>query len=163
LHFGKENLVIIPFEPVQLEGGLERTLFASMGLDWFDGLQCPNPVNTRLTRDCLAYLSGIDREVYNRGRYRAIVRKLEEYSLVNKDPPGIRQIMSPGERLRLLERCRSSNQRVATEFLGRKDGRLFYDAEPDPAEPWEPYPGLTDAARARITEFLGEEGISLER
>jgi hypothetical protein len=52
-------------------------------------------------------------------------------------------LLSPRERLDIVKFFDESNQKVAREYLGREDGKLFYEPWPDPNEPWEPYEGLT--------------------
>jgi len=57
-------------------------------------------------------------------------------------------------RRKVLEQYEESNRRVAQDYLGRKDGGLFYDPWPDPDEAWEPYRGLTPEALVPIVTEL---------
>ena len=52
-------------------------------------------------------------------------------------------LLSPQQRREIIAKYEESNTKVAREYLGREDGRLFYAPLPDPDEPWEPYEGLT--------------------
>jgi hypothetical protein len=54
-----------------------------------------------------------------------------------------RDYLSPEERREILMQCEKTNQRVAREYLGREDGKLFLEPWPDPDDPWEPYEGLS--------------------
>ena len=52
-------------------------------------------------------------------------------------------IFTNKKRLEILERYEKSNKRVALEYLGRKDERLFYEKLPDSQENTTSYEGLT--------------------
>ena len=53
-----------------------------------------------------------------------------------------------------LKKVETDYSIIASEFLGRKDGRLFYDPLPDPNELWQPYPGLRPEKAEVISQFL---------
>lgn len=65
-----------------------------------------------------------------------------------------RHLLSPEMRTEILEYYEESNRAMAREFLGRPDGRLFLEPLPDPAEPFEPFPGLTVPETALIFEEI---------
>jgi hypothetical protein len=52
-------------------------------------------------------------------------------------------LLSPQQRRDIISPFEESNAKVAREYLGRSDGRLFYAPLPDLQEPWKPYEGLT--------------------
>lgn len=62
-------------------------------------------------------------------------------------------VLSPEQRLEIIETTREANEFVAKQYLARPDGRLFLDAEPDPGEAWEGLDLSRDAA-AKMTEYV---------
>jgi len=52
-------------------------------------------------------------------------------------------LLSPVERIELLQKYEDSNRLVAKEFLHKSDERLFTEPWPEPDEPWEPFRGLS--------------------
>jgi len=52
------------------------------------------------------------------------------------------KFFSPEERLSIIEKYNEEIKTIARDYLGRKDGVLFYEPLPDPNEPFEPYKGL---------------------
>ena len=70
-----------------------------------------------------------------------------------------RHLLPPKARHAILDYYEESNRNVAREYLGRADGRLFYDPR-RPAGPHEPYPGLTVAELAPI---VGQMITTLDR
>jgi len=52
-------------------------------------------------------------------------------------------LLPPVQRLGIIQKNRPFEEEIAKKFMGRKDGRIFYDPLPDSSEPWQPYEGLT--------------------
>lgn len=131
-------------------------------LEWDDNFVISDPANTRLSRDCIAFLQERfpDRQSQE-GYFPKLKYLLESYTARHPDPPQYRHVFPPATRLAILELCRESNEQVARHFLGRTDGILFHDPEPSPDDPWEPYPGLSDSARNDILDYLLEAGVDL--
>lgn len=59
--------------------------------------------------------------------------------------------------MKLLDKYDEGNQRIAKEFLDRKNGNLFLDTPPAIDDPWQPYNGLTKEIAASIFSFLKVE------
>jgi hypothetical protein len=45
-------------------------------------------------------------------------------------------------------------EHIALEYLGRKDGKMFYDNPPPDKEQFKPYPGLTVEKIVQINGYL---------
>lgn len=159
---GAGNVIVLPFETGAIKDGLERTFMRAFGLEWDNEYVLSDPANRRLSRDCIAFLQTFfpDRQSQE-GYFPKLKYLLENYTAKHPDPPHYKYFFPPKVRLDILERCRESNERVARHFLGRADGILFHDPEPSPDDPWEPYPGLSDAARDDILNHLLEAGVDL--
>jgi glycosyltransferase involved in cell wall biosynthesis len=159
---GVSSLAVIPFEREQLPLGLERHFLQALGIDAFDGFVVPPPINRRLNRACAAWYREIHRAIrLPPVDQRRLQRLLEEFSALEPDPPEWRNVFSPEERLDLLERHRASNAAVARDLLGRADGVLFRAPEPSRNDPWEPYPGVSQAQREAIVAYLAAEGFDV--
>lgn len=160
--FGAGNIIVLPFEKNAIKDGLERTFMRALCLEWDDNFVISDPANTRLSRDCIAFLQERfpDRQSQE-GYFPKLKYLLESYTARHPDPPQYRHVFPPATRLAILELCRESNEQVARHFLGRTDGILFHDPEPSPDDPWEPYPGLSDSARNDILDYLLEAGVDL--
>jgi hypothetical protein len=63
-------------------------------------------------------------------------------------------LFSPRKCNEILDACKNVNATIAREYLGREDGRLFYEKPPDPDGPWEPYPGLSLEKAEEIIQFI---------
>ncbi len=156
--FGKENIIVQPYERAQYDGVIERRFLELIGVDWSDDLTPVDPVNTRLSRGCIAFLEKHRQKIKPTKQLRSI---LEDYTRCYPDEDTIRNFFSPSEHLAILNGCRESNAMVAKEFLGRDDGILFYEPEPELEAPWAQYSGLSEAAEARLIGYIKDTGYEL--
>lgn len=147
-NFGKENIIIQPYEKEQMPDGILPDFLNKIGITWpekpvlKEGIYVN--INNSFSRDVLEFLY-LNKDFHGeREDYRM-------YNMVNNvlrddfrkkvfDAYGV---LSPKDRIALLEKYEASNQNLALEYLDRADGRLFYEPWPDPNENWEPYEGLT--------------------
>jgi hypothetical protein len=60
-----------------------------------------------------------------------------------KDFSASYQILSPTERLAIIDKYEESNNKIAKMFFGDKRPKLFLDPAPDVNEKWKPFNGLT--------------------
>jgi hypothetical protein len=60
------------------------------------------------------------------------------------------KLIRPAERLDILEKFAAGNEKIARDYLGRSDGRLFYDAPPNLDDEWQPFNGIPADDVARI-------------
>jgi hypothetical protein len=112
-------------------------------------------INTRLHRIALEYKRLVNLlPISPRGR-RQIVNPLRNASgFLNKQGRKDYPAFSPQQRLQLIEQYAEENAAIACEYLGRKDGKLFYDPLPDPDEDWQPYDELLEEDARIINEYL---------
>jgi hypothetical protein len=161
--FGRAAIVVRPYEKQQFYG---QSLFGDflhhvLGLDLTGDYQLPKKdINPRLSRDAMAFMHivhGLELNAEVRGRLVGALLKysttLGQESQAQSDKHGM---LSPRERLSVIEKYTRINETVARLYMRREDGRLFYDALPDPREAYVPYAGLTpDAAHAIIAFIRG--------
>jgi hypothetical protein len=154
----RDGIIVAPFEASQIPNGIEETFCSLIHLD-HDGLRKPPRRNERLNRACLFFLSNMsDKRRIDKDYFR-LRRILQEHSKRHPDNTEHRYFSSPKERIALLEWASESNANLAREYLGRLDGRLFYEDEPDLSEPWKPYPGPSSIDLVQIAEALWKETL----
>lgn len=148
--FPKESILVRPYEKQQLRGGLLADFFVSLGYRKALASKLAPAPQTNKTRnsgfspDVVSMLTALRPLTRDRHDDRLFdlfgdflgeefkKREFESYRL-----------LSPADRIEILEKNEESNQRIAREYLGYADGRLFLEPWPDPAEPWDPPESLT--------------------
>ena len=131
-----------------------------MGKKWDERLELPGRINSRLNRDCAAFLNlQVEQDRSEKPKYHKLIVMLEEYSALKNHHQRYRYVMPPQKRLDLVNAYAASNRRVAIEYLGREDGILFTSPLPNPDEEWESYPGLSIEEANNICGFLEQKGI----
>lgn len=142
--FGKDALVIVPFEISQLEGGdVVSDFLKHTGIDK-KGLYFPDEnYNASLPEEgiqLLRYLNSMmpaNRHAKTEGqKSMPYVEILERYYVRHEhmQKPGI----TFSKRKAIVNLFDKGNQKIAREFLGRKDGILFMDSITDENEVHEP-------------------------
>ncbi len=158
--FGKENVILRPYERCQLYQGnvLADFLHHVFGLEPKDEFTLPEEkANTRLHRVVLEYKRQVNHLPILLLQNRKVVNPLRSASDMlsekgRKDYP----VFSPRQRLELIKEYKKENAAIAREFLGRKDGKLFYDSLPDLDEDWQPYDELLEEDARTINGYLAE-------
>jgi len=149
--FGADTITVRPFEKAQFrDNDLFTDFLPLIGLGRTDEWSLPaedtcnisfDPDITELLRlydlrkfpasgglESLSWVKRILMETFDR----------ETLERQREDPP----MLSPAQRLEVLETYDASNHSVAREYAGIEDGALFQSPWPSADEPWEPYPGL---------------------
>lgn len=141
--FGRESIVIRPYEKGQFSGGTIFSDFLSiLGLDIEDGFVVPEQrINPSLPKEYLEIRRVLADPalIDNKPAQQAFSAALFELAHEGGPSKGkaAADLISPAQKLRLIERYHPFYEHVAREYLGRSDGRLFYDPLPDPAVSWE--------------------------
>jgi hypothetical protein len=147
--FGRENIIVRPYEKQQMGDGVLADFLKTIRVDWPGKPALPENenANTGLSRDAAELLSRLalnkddDKDGVNQRLHNIVYRIL--YDHYRNEPFESHSILSPAERLEILNEYENSNQLVARNYLAREDGRLFYEPWPNIDETWEPYEGLT--------------------
>lgn len=170
--FGKENVIVRPYEKQQFrDGNIYSDFLFTLGVNWSGDFAIPQKdPNPRLGQDALDFLriaNSVDRPWERKLQFNQLVSKL---SLFQEDAIGAANSgLSVEENRAILERFQSSNQRVAREFLGREDGVLFYGSayvtKPQTSE--GKYSGLQDGravlAAVNLWELMHEKDVELRK
>lgn len=154
--FGRENMVVRPYEKSQLPDGLLADYAHQVGL--FDAADVPlkrkprsnaklPPEVLRFMNECNAFSLPPARKRSLGLTIRKVANQFESVSVFEDQ-----YFLKPVERLKLLEKVGEGNETIARDYMGRTDGVLFRDPLPDPAEPWRELPALEPE---RIFGFFG--------
>lgn len=147
--FGKENMVVHAYEKEQLPHGLIDDFLGILKIDyqgnaWIEPPGEKKNANYGFNRDVVEILR-LNREFYSRTSDNRLVNFFSDYldDSFKKKPFEFYSLLSPAQRMAILEKNEPMTRRIARDFLGRDDGRLFYEKLPDVNASWEPYPGLS--------------------
>ena len=151
--FGKENIMIKPFEKKQFKQSLVKDFLISvLKINEEKVLAVEEWHNNKgLSRDMIEYLINHQpAQRWDTNNLYEIERKL------NRDRENLyNQYFTVPERIRFLRYHKEGNERIASEFLNREDGMLFYEE----IEKQDNYPGLSDETKS----FLDEEFLKTSR
>ena len=150
--FGIENVIVRKFEKRPDGKDVVADFLEAIGVEDAGQGDRRYHLNTKLSRDALAYLYFHTDLVYDSPEYEIVQRKLIEYSRLHPTPVEHRNFYSPQRRIALLEEYEADNAIVARKFFA--DDTLFSGPYPSVNDAWESYPGLADATRKEITNFL---------
>ena len=143
--FGRENIIVRCYEKEQLADGIFADFLQTTGLNLDSAYNIPGEmINKSLNWDMIEYIRLCKaRTTHDIDFNRYLVNKMKMVNLNYDDGKERRSLLSPDQKSHIIEYYSESNAKLAREYLGREDGRLFYAPLPDLSEPWEPYEGLT--------------------
>lgn len=135
-YFGDSNVIVRPYEKAQFTGGsLFSDFLSAIGVDvrLADLATPPRGTNPRLSRDALFFKSLVNQlDVVKRfknacnGPLLLLSQKQDPHTAAAFREHGL---LTPAERWSIRQKYSEQNRRIAREYLGRRDGRLFL-AEP---------------------------------
>lgn len=141
--FGKENIIVRCYEKDQLPKGIFYDFLNIFGIRPDSTYHIPeNKINMSLNWDLIEVIRLCNIRFKDDLHFHRFL--LNNLALLNRDyKDGRQRLLSPQKRRDIITLYEESNEKVAREYLGRPDGRLFYAPMPDLNEPWTPYQGLT--------------------
>jgi uncharacterized protein (UPF0335 family) len=153
--FGHENLVVRPYQIVDLEeGDVCRDFLKLVGLDT-GAFRCPAEIpNTRINRDVLEFQRLLNRLPLSPQEKRQFHKQLMALTAATAntglfdDTP----MLDTAERHAILSEYAEGNARVAREYIGRD--RLFDEDVPTEAAPPNSHEGLSSEKLACILGWL---------
>ena len=148
--YGKENIVIRPYEKNCLPKGVEYDFFTNIlniGGGSLGNLKLYGEVNPGFKKDIIEYkmaarLFDLTKEIYSLNDSPALAHLSEN----NK-----KNILTAKQGNEILEYYSGSNARIAREYLRRENGALFYGRR---RESKDDYPGLSAQAAVDISREL---------
>lgn len=132
--FGKDNLIVRPYESQQNMPGIAADFFGAIGHERVvDGLLIrENRVNDSVDYTTLAYVDMIQRARLDEDLRAALIEFVTSRKSDSKEAMSV----DPALLCKLVRQNQDDYEYIAKEYLGREDGRLFYDELPDPGMPW---------------------------
>lgn len=158
-HISPEKFTVKPYEKSSIGEDIIGDFMSLLGIDSLIGFKTPpnnslnknNGLNTDVI-EILKLCRSAEGSIHNNILLEFVYNSLPEHY---KKPPMVSyNILSPRERLKIIEQYTESNNKIASIFFG-EGSVLFHDPLPDLGEPWEPYSGLTlEKAIPIIMEIL---------
>lgn len=146
---GKDNLIVRPYEKQQLKNGLVSDFLHCVGIDyepnqWHNTENINIANNAGFNRDVLEilnYCHGLFENEHDNQLFEMFSILLSDK--FQKKPFESYSLMTPKQRIDVINNNLPYEQEIATKYMGRKDGKIFYDPLPDPEETSQIYEGLT--------------------
>jgi len=163
--FGQENIQIRPYEKKQLlNGDILADFMNVIGSGIGDEMQrLEEHINKRMNRHILE----ISRELNLLDLKGPVIRDLKWWlhniiEAGSNDPFLDHSIISPAQRLEIINSFIDGNRYIAKKYLNRPDGTLFYDQLPYPTDHWEEYCGMPAVYSAKILAEIFKRSNLLE-
>lgn len=137
--FGKENIIVKPFERSQFIGGsIYQDFMSCLDIELDDSFVYPaGNSNPRLSIDALEFKRISNTVCNTKKEAQILLRSLKKYSaFVDATSQSIHRkgnLLSSDSRKSLLAGYSQSYEKIAKEFLGKEDGRLFIEEYNDDA------------------------------
>lgn len=157
--FGKENIIVRPYEKEQLVNNdiiadfLKLVNIDSNSEFIFDDNKLANP---SLTPPLIEYFKVLNKVNLDQKLKRQIHLAIADQTIAGNKAGLYKNhaLLSPQQRLEILQNYQASNEKIAREYLGRSDGKLFYEPLPDPNQTWQAPPKLDIALAEEITQTI---------
>jgi chaperonin cofactor prefoldin len=163
--FGQDNVILRPYEKCQLyrKDIISDFLYHVLNLEITSEFKVPKKqVNISLHHIALEYKRLVNNFSMSASEIQAIKRALQEITeyMINEGRKNY-SIFSPQDRLEFVLNSAAEDRAIASEYLGRDDGKLFYDPLPNPDEEWQPYEVLREDDAQLIDTFLAQNHPSV--
>jgi hypothetical protein len=168
-YFSSSKIIVRPYEKAQIGDDVVLDFVKLIGLNDINGFSSPPDTNLNTN-------IGLNKDIIEILRLsKNLVDDLNDHSIIEflntmlsdsykRQPMSDFSLLSPTERIDLINKFKASNDMVARQYLGREDGKLFREPLPDPDEHWEAYDGLTvEKIVPVILEILMKQQKSLDR
>ena len=160
--FGKENIILRPYERGQLyqKDVVADFLHHILGLKLDDELFTlpEKEVNHRLHQVILEYKRRINHlDLVLKQKRKTVAALKDIQNVFNQEGRKTFPVFSPQQRLELITKYAGEYTAIAREYLGRENGELFYDPLPNPDDEWQPYHELLEEDARKINENLAQK------
>lgn len=157
--FPGSKLTVRVYEKGQFEGGSIFSDFLKiLNLDLTSEYQVEKKVvNPSLTTEKMEFTRYLNRLGLPIGFRTQLSRLVVKSALESNEVSLFRKqdLISPQQAKKLLATYKPGNQAIAKEFLGREDGKLFYEEVTEDPN-WKPFPGVTKEVAQKILEKMAE-------
>jgi len=157
--FGKEAIIVRPYEQEQLVNNdiiddFLTLLNIKINKNFIiDQNKLANP---SLTPSLIDYFKVLNKANVDQKLKRQIHLAIADQTIAGNKAGLYKNhgLLSPRQRFDILQNYQASNEKIAREYLGRSDGKLFYEALPDPNQTWQAPPKLDVALAEEITQTI---------
>ncbi len=145
---GKENIIVRPYEKQQLQDGLIADFLACIDIDylanhWNETEETNLSLNLGFNRDVLEVLNlchELYKDVHDNDLFDLFTTLLDDS--FKKQPFEKYSLLSPRQRYDIINMNLPYEKEIASKYLKRENGKIFFEPLPDPEEHWVPYDGL---------------------
>ncbi len=157
--FGRENIIVRPYEKPQLRGTITADFLYAVGITGQEKFSEPAQTfpNRGMSADAIELIRMYNKYLNAGPRLRNILCDKVFSRISAKTPFSPYSYFSSHDRYALLAEYEESNRRVAMDYLGRSDGRLFIEELPDPLKTDDGYRGI------ELRKVLGIGGFRVSR
>ncbi len=159
--FGRENVIVRPFESAQIGSNLLADLMTA--------IDCPAalpvlPQSMPRDNESLSFEAASFLDVLHHTKVPDELKRFLGAQMVANDRGTQRgiQYLAPEARRAQIAQHQDAYTYIARDFMGRPDGRLFFDAEPSDSSGWTaPVHPTYMWFNERMCEFLGQADIQV--
>lgn len=157
---GENNIIVRPYERQQLYADDIRKDFLHhvFGIEVSNKFKIDtNNSNPRLSLSAMEYKRLLNNLIADTAKSSLFNEALLQYSTsvdkASSDLFSTQSLLSPAVRREILRKSKPVNSMIARKYLGRGDGRLFYDPIPEDLESWEARE-LSEEDMMDISQFI---------
>ena len=133
--FGHDNIIVRPFEKTEGKATLYTDFLSALGVVASQEIQLPERRNSSASYPALVAMGKVQRSPAAPYVRKAFLRKLFQVDAA-AGRSSETQLLSPSNRVAIVERYQPMYTAIAREFLGRSDGRLFAELPPRRDHEW---------------------------
>ncbi|MBS3821110.1 MAG: hypothetical protein KGY81_05030 [Phycisphaerae bacterium] len=132
--FGRDRIVVRPFEKAQMPDGPFADLMQAVGCEMDDTYAPPDDeaANVSFAPEVTELLRYFNRRLSGKRKHWAVRKTLMRRPDARRKSPFGDISLPPDLQLEVLQAVRDGNARIARDYLHRPDGVLFRDPEPGP-------------------------------
>jgi hypothetical protein len=156
---GVDNVKVHVAKPSSASTNIQRAFLEMCGISWQPDFVVNEDANLSLSNDCIEFLKCSPDSRRISMRYQRLIALLADYSKEYPDAPSNKHILTPLQRQSILTFCAEGNRSISERYFSGGPKYLFNDSEAVDFGDWNPYPGLSPQAAARIGHFLFERLI----
>lgn len=164
--FNQSNLIVRPYEKQQFYKGniFADFLFHCFNMELTEEFKLPKKnINPRLSRDAVEYKRFVNNLPINNKFKNGILKPLLSYSQdidpKTHEPFQDHMLLSPNERIQIINRFEEDNKKVALEFLKQSIDNLFISDPPVNSTHTE-YKGLDLTKTVEISKYILKDKFS---
>ena len=160
---GRENIILRPYEKIQLPNGIIDDFLQCLGIDYQKHQWNRTEDNNLATNlgfnqdvlDILHHCRPLYSDIHDNRFFQLFSDSLGDK--FQKEPFESYGFLSPAQRVEIIENNRPFEQEIAQRYMGRKSEGIFLEPLPDQSTSWQPYEGISlEAALPVLVKLIYE-------